>query len=155
MRAGIMIGLVLATGALAPAPALAQQVDWAAAKTAFEAGAGAGEKPDERVEIIGCAAFWSQWAKAANAGRVPVEAGRTVSPLLVAPNAGMLAFGWLLASIQPEGNENPAALEAEVEAAMIKIEPLAHEKITAALAGDGGALRGVMGVLGTCQMPPE
>lgn len=155
MKAGMMIGLVLAVGALAPAPALAQQVDWAAAKTAFEAGAGGDEKSDERVEIIGCAALWSQWAEAANAGRVPAEAGRTVSPLLVVPDAGMLAFGWLLASIQPEGNEDPAALEAEVEAAMVEVEPLAREKITAALAGDGGALRGVMGVLGTCQMPPE
>lgn len=155
MKAVMMVGLALAAGALTPVPALAQQVDWAAAKAAFEAGAGGDEKPDERAEMIGCAAFWSQWANAANAGRVPADAGRTVSPLLVVPDAGMLAFGWLLASIQPEGNEDPAALEAEVEAAMVEVEPLAREKITAALSGDGAALRGVMVVLGTCQMPPE
>jgi hypothetical protein len=151
----MMVGLALAAGALMPAPLLAQQVDWAAAKAAFEAGEGVDEKPDERSEMIGCAAFWSQWANAANAGRVPPEAGRAVSPLLIVPDAGMLAFAWLLASIQPEGNEDTAALEAEVEAAMVEVEPLAREKITAALAGDGAALRGVMGVLGTCQMRPQ
>ncbi len=155
MKAGMMIGPALAAGALTPVPALAQQVDWAVAKTALGAGAGGDEKPDERVEIIGCAAFWSQWAEAANAGRVPAEAGRTVSPLVAVPNAGMLALGWLLASIQPKGKEDSAALEAEVEAAMVEVEPLAREEITAALAGDGGALRGVMGVLGASQMPPE
>ena len=148
MKARMMIGLALAAGALTPVPALAQRVDWPAAKTSFEGGAGGDEKPDERVEIIGCSAFRSQWAKAANAGLVPAEAGRTVSPLPVVPDAGMLAFGWLLASIQPKGNEDPTALKAEVEAAMVEIEPLAREKITSALAGDGGALRGVTGVLG-------
>jgi hypothetical protein len=155
MEAGMMAGLALAAGALTPRPVLAQQVDWVAAKAAFETGADGDEKPDERAEMIGCAAFWSQWANAANAGRVPAEAGRTVSPLLVVPDAGMLAFGWLLASIQHEGNEDTAALEAEVEAVMAEVEPLAREKITAALAGDRAALRGVMGVLGKCQMPPE
>ena len=155
MKAGMMIGLALAAGILSPAPGLAQQIDWVAAKAAFDAGAGAAEKPDERAEVIGCAAFWSHWADAANAGRVPAEAGRRVSPLLVVPDAGLLAFGWLLVAIQPEGNEDPNALEAEVEAAMTEIEPFAQEKVTAALAGDGAALSGVMGILGTCQMPPE
>ena len=33
----------------------------------------------------------------------------------------------------------------EQEAAMVEVEPISREKNTAALAGDGGALRGVMG----------
>lgn len=150
-----MIALALAAGGIAPAPALAQSIDWNAAKAAFDAGANGPDKPDERAKIVGCAAFWSQWNAAVLEQRVPADAGRLVSPLLVAPDSNVMAFGWLLVSIEPVGNEDPAAVEAEVEAAMAEVEPFAKGKVDAALAGDGAALAGVMSLLGICHALPE
>ena len=155
MKAGIKIGLALVSGALLPAPALAQQIDWNAAKAAFEAGANGSETPDEREEYAGCTAFWSEWSDAAHAGRVPAVVGQTINPALVAPDSGSVALEWLYILIEPRAGETQAAAENEASAMLAAINPLATEKVEAALKGDAAAMRGVMGILGTCQAPPE
>jgi hypothetical protein len=155
MKHEMILALALGAAALVPAPALAQPLDWNAAKTEFEAGVRSADKPDDRDKQIGCTAFWSEWNNAVNAGRVPTEAGARVSKLLVAPDSNMMALGWLMVSIEPEAGEDPAAVEAEVEAGLKEVEPFAAQAVSNALAGNGQSLAGVMRMLGICDTLPD
>ncbi len=149
------IAFALGAAVLAASPSLAQQVDWNAAKAAFEAGVSSADKPDDRDKQIGCTAFWSEWNNAVNAGRVPADAGTRVSPLLVAPDSNIMAFGWLVVSIEPGAGEDPDAVEAEIEAGLKEVEPFAAQAVNDALAGNGQSLAGVMRMLGICDTLPD
>ncbi|MFN4021116.1 MAG: hypothetical protein ACK4IC_11440 [Erythrobacter sp.] len=155
MNRGLIVTLALAATALAPAPTLAQQVDWNMAKAAFDAGVADTDHPDDRDKRIGCAAFWSAWNNAANAGRVPADAGTRVSSLLVAPDSNIMALGWLMASLEPGAGEDQEAVETAVMAQLQELEPFAALAVSNALAGDGPSLTDVMRLLGVCQTFPE
>ena len=143
-----LLAAFAASALLGSAPVQAAPLDWSGAKAAFDEGRKPGNGPTTEDDYSGCTAFWSAWNDAVNAGQVPTGAAAQVSEDLVAPNANMMTFGWL---VWIENGEDPDASTARLE----ELLPAARAQVAAALGGSGEALTMVMAVLGACQLPED
>lgn len=150
------IALALAAGAFAQAPAQAQQVDWAAAKAAFDAPKSQPPKPVTRGDLIACNVFWTEWMRqGVGPATIAKERGADVHPGLLEQNvyANMTSTGLRLATKIP--GEDMAQIRAQTDAMTRQMERAADETVSKALKGDTGTLLGIMGLLGSCQIMPD
>lgn len=138
-----LIPLFIVALALPAAPVAAQQVNWAGGGAAYEAGRASGTTQVTRGEYAMCAAYWSEWATAAQQDRVPqagLAALAEVNKVLAPPDVGMMAFMWLLLVSQDEATED--MFEDYV--------PRAEVRVAAFLKGEAGAERALFETLGSC-----
>jgi hypothetical protein len=151
----MVTALVLAAGLLAPAPALAQGVDWKAASDAFEAARTAPPKPVTYGDILACAAFSSEWSRSASGiAQAARERGAEVHPGLVDPRAGnrVVVMELKIAANRPSGDA--AMIDAETKAMRGQLDRFADQTVATALRGDPAAVQGLMNILGTCEAMP-
>ncbi|MDF7777748.1 hypothetical protein P1X14_21005 [Sphingomonas sp. AOB5] len=137
--------LILPAALLLALPVAAQQsgTDWVAAAKAYDAGKNSGTSPQTTGEYTTCAAYWTNWAKALKAKRIPAVDLKPLPAAVKLPAAQQTANGWLALLKQKNiPDRNLASEQATVSA-----------RIDAAIGGDGAAANATLEWLGLCPLP--
>lgn len=152
---GTVAALALAAGLFAPAPALAQAIDWKLAGDFFEAARTAPPKPVTYGDILACAAFSSEWSRSASGiAQAAKERGAEVHPGLLEQGSAnrVMVMELKLAANRPQGDG--AQIDAETRAMRDQLDRFADQTVAAALRGEPAAVQGLMNILGTREAMP-
>jgi|GEM_PF-1320165 len=140
-RSAALAGAICALLGAGPAYA---QVEWGAAQSAFEDGLGSGVSAQTDGEYALCAAFWSVWTDALQAGGLASALPESMDDRLASAAAGTLTLDWLAIV---EARQLEPAFTTEMESA--------GGVLGKVLAKDLSATIDFFEVLGVCVKLPE